>query len=66
MYASSMKLNWCFHCKNSEQLTHDQKSQLDDAAVARITEMCSQGYREGELCTELDGAEVRGWWRVEA
>lgn len=64
MYNGSMKLSWCFPAV-TDALTHDQKSKLDDEAVAIARRAQSQGYREGGLCCTIDELDYHGWWTME-
>jgi hypothetical protein len=46
-------------------IDEEKHEDLREDALARITELVPQGYREGELVyTDDDGREYRGWWEI--
>ena len=65
MIAGLMKISWYYRDTDSSKLDERTKNTLEAEAEARAISMSRQGYREGELHSEVDGVTYSGWWSLE-
>jgi len=65
-----IKIKWEVKGTKEIDITNTNTEALKDDGFARAFEMIDEGYREGELCSNIVAAdgkslEVHGWWSVE-
>ncbi|MDR1202706.1 MAG: hypothetical protein LBL58_13920 [Tannerellaceae bacterium] len=53
---------WFEYTDEVENLTEDERWELENQAIYHIAGMRKECYTSGELCESIDGKEFYGWW----
>ncbi len=62
----NLSWRWWVNADPKSLIPDSHKEPLHEHAVKIAAAMSNQGYREGELNTDLDGTIYRGWWESQA
>ena len=59
-----LRITYWWKCSELGTIPEEFKETLEEDALNRITEQWKQGYKNGELYSEIEDHEFSGWFSI--